>query len=88
MFQPWKLPDDWPKTEDMTDAELAEEARAQRHLLRASGFFDSAMFHPQLMNQQYLTGMSIQWRDTHQAVFAIIRISLSVAIAIWHCVCG
>ena len=53
-FQPWRLPDDWPKTEDMSDTELAEEARAQRHLLTAVGFFDSAIFHAAIMNQQYL----------------------------------
>ena len=53
-FQPWKLPEDWPKTWDMTTQELAEEARGQRQLLRAFGYFDSAITHPQLINQQYL----------------------------------
>ena len=54
LLQPWKLPDDWPKTNDMTDKELAEEARAQQHLLKDKGIFDSALTNFPLMNRQYL----------------------------------
>ena len=54
LVRPWSLPGDWPRTADMSDSELASEARAQRQLLRATGWYDSAMRHPFLMNCQYI----------------------------------
>ena len=53
-LQPWILPDDLKPTREMTDSELAEDARSQLHFLSRGGINQSAVLFPHLMNIQYL----------------------------------
>ena len=50
-------PPDMGSTHDMTIAELSEEARVSRPLLRAAGLRDSAIFHANVASRQYLRTM-------------------------------
>ena len=50
-------PPDMGSTHDMTVAELGEEARGSRPLLRVAGIRDSAIFHASIASQQYLRTM-------------------------------
>ena len=59
---PWKLPLDEAPTIEMTRGELAGWAREQRPLVRALGFRDSAVFHPDIINRQYVRTMEYQGR--------------------------
>ena len=59
---PWKLPLDEVPTIEMTRGELAGWAREQRPLVRALGFRDSAVFHPDVINRQYIRTMEYQGR--------------------------
>ena len=54
---PWKLPLDETPTAEMSRQELAAWAREQRPLVRALGFRDSALFHPDIINRQYIRTM-------------------------------
>ena len=54
---PWKLPPDETPTAEMSRQELAAWAREQRPLVRALGFRDSAVFHPDIINRQYIRTM-------------------------------
>ena len=51
---PWSLPRDVVPTDDLSQGELALEAQAVRPLLKQFGFRDSAVFHPHILNHQYL----------------------------------
>ena len=50
-------PPDMGSTHDMTVAELGDEARASRPLLRVAGVRDSAIFHASAASRQYLRTM-------------------------------
>ena len=54
---PWQLPADEAPTADMSREELAAWARSQRPLVRAIGWRDSAIFHPDAINRQYVRTM-------------------------------
>ena len=80
----WKLPLDGVPTAEMSRQELAAWAREQRPLVRALGFRDSAIFHPDVINRQYIRTMEYlgRTRKGPYIVQGLLGVGVGLAISV------
>ena len=81
---PWKLPLDETPTSEMSRQELAAWAREQRPLVRALGLRDSALFHPDIINRQYIRTMEYLGRmpKAPYIVQGLLGVGVGLAIGV------
>ena len=63
IFAPWVLPEGMKKTSEMTDEELEEEARNERHFKSAYGMRNSGMFHYPTLRKQFIRTAEYEGAD-------------------------
>ena len=81
-LRPWQLPLDETPTAEMSRQELAAWAREQRPLVRALGFRDSAVFHPDIINRQYIRTMEYLGRMPKGPYIVQVLLGVGVGLVI------
>ena len=76
------LPTSTVATHEMTDIDIAEEAREGRKLIRQFGFYDSAMLHMTTLHHQYVRTCEATGRLSVGSTLKAIGLSVPVALAL------
>ena len=76
------LPTSQVATHEMSDVEIAEEARDGRKLIRQFGFYDSAMLHMTTLHHQYVRTCEATGRLSIGSTLKAVGLSIPVALAL------